>query len=129
MHLFVLANGGSWDVRYQVSALAASAAAVGDRVEVALFNAALADWVGDSWDRLDPMPPLTPERIEEAGFPSLTDMLEQARESGNLSLYGCSAAARLLGLDPVRVQERVDAVAGWQTFARKIARADRVVRL
>lgn len=129
MHLFVLANGGSWDARYQVSALAASAAAVGDRVEVVLFNAALTDWVEGSWDRLDPAPPLTAERIEEVGFPSLTDMLEQARETGNLSLYGCSASARLLGLDPARVQERVDAVAGWQTFTRKIARADRVVTL
>ncbi|MGD2113999.1 MAG: DsrE family protein [Acidobacteriota bacterium] len=129
MHLLILANGGSWDRRYQVTALAASAASVGDRVEIALFNAALASWVEGAWDHLDPAPPLAASRIEEAGFPPLSEMLDQARETGDLRLFGCSAAARLLGLDLAQVQRRVDAVVGWQTFARKIAQADRVVTL
>jgi predicted peroxiredoxin len=129
MHLFILANGDSWDSRYQVAALAASAAALGDRVEIALFNSALSHWVEETWDRLDPAPPLTAERVEEVGFPSLSAMIDQARETGNLHLYGCSAAARLLGLDLGKVQERVDAVVGWQTFTQKIAQADRVVTL
>jgi predicted peroxiredoxin len=112
-----------------VAALAASAAALGDRVEIALFTSALSHWVEETWDRLDPSPPLTAKRVEEVGFPSLAAMLDQARETGNLRLYGCSAAARLLGLDLAKVQERVDAVVGWQTFTQKIARADRVVTL
>ncbi len=127
MHLLVLAHEASWDKRYQVSSLAASAAAQGDRVDVALFFAALAAWVGDGWDRLDPEPPLDAGCIEALGFPPLTDILAGARASGQLRLFACSASVRLLGLDAAAVQERVDLICGWPRFTRMIAQADRVV--
>jgi len=60
-------------------------------------------------------------------FPPLSSLLGPARAAGSLKLYGCSASARLLGLDLGRVQERVDAILGWQSFAARIAKADRVV--
>lgn len=127
--LFILAQGGTWEARFQVSSLAASAAAAGSRVEVALFFGALAAWVEGRWDELAPALPLDADRLAAAGAPILSEMLAPGREAGRLRLYACSASARFLGLDPARVQERVDAVLGWQTFAQKIAEARRSISL
>lgn len=127
MRLLIFLQGDSWDRRYQASALAASAVAAGDEVELVLLTGALAAWVEGAWNRLDPEPPLTAERIEAVAFPPLETLLAPARETGRLRLYGCSASARLLDLDLDRVQDRVDAVLGWQSFASRIEKADRVV--
>ena len=108
MRLLILADAPSWDGRYQVSALAASAAAAGDRVDLALFAGALAAWVEEGgWDRLDPAPPIRPERLEELSLPPLSEMMEGARGSGALHLFACSASVRVLDLDPAAVQARV----------------------
>lgn len=128
MRLLILAHGGEWDRRYQVSALASSAAAAGDRVDVALFFAALDAWARGGWDRLDPAAPVDPERLASLDFPPLSDLLAAGRDEGRLRLYACSASARILGLDPTALQARVDVLCGWQTFAKLIAEADQVVR-
>lgn len=127
MRLLILLQGDSWDRRYQASALAASAAAAGDEVELVLLSGALAAWVKDEWNRLDPDPPLTAARIEEVAFAPLDSLIHTGRETGRLRLYGCSASARLYDLDLGRVQDRVDAILGWQSFASRIGKADRVV--
>lgn len=127
MRLLLLAESANWDRRYQVSALAASATALGDEVEVAFFFGALDAWVRNAWDRLDPAPPLTAPAIEAIDFPPLSTLLEGARATGLLRLYGCSASVRLLGLDPALCLTRLDTLAGWPTFAQKIAAADRVL--
>ncbi len=127
MNLLVLAHDATWDKRYQVSSLVASAAAQGDRVDLALFFAALDAWVRGGWDRLDPAAPVAPGRIEALGFPPLSSLITAARETGQLRLFACSASARLLDLDTARVQERVDLICGWSRFTRMIADADRVV--
>lgn len=103
--------------------------ASGGRADVALFFAALDAWAHDRWDELDPAPPLTAGAIEAASFPPLSSLLAPGRESGAIRLYACSASSGLLGLDPAAVQARVDALAGWPTFARLIGEADRVVTL
>lgn len=79
------------------------------------------------WDELDPDPPVDPERLATLGFPPLSSVLGSARDTGNLNLFACSASSRVLGLDPTEVQTRVDVLCGWQTFAKLIADADRVV--
>lgn len=127
MRLLILAEGGSWQRRYQVSSLAASAAAAGDRVDLGLFFAALDAWARGGWDRLDPEPPVDPERLASLGLPPLTGLLDAGREAGTIHLYACSASVRILALDPPHVQSRVDAVCGWQTFARLAAKSDHVV--
>lgn len=127
MRLLLLAHGATWDLRYQISALAASATALGDEVELALFFGALDAWVRGDWDRLDPAPPLTAAGIEAIAFPPLSTLVAGARSTGRLRIYGCSASVRLLGLDPAHCLTRLDSFAGWPTFAQKIAEADRVV--
>jgi peroxiredoxin family protein len=48
--LLILAHGGTWDMRFQTTSLAASVAAVGERVDVALFFGALDAWAR-GWSR------------------------------------------------------------------------------
>jgi peroxiredoxin family protein len=127
--LLILAHGGSWDMRFQITSLAASAAAAGERVDVALFFGALGAWAEGRWDELDPQPPLSAERVEACGMPPLSEMLAAGRDSGLIHLYACSASTRLLGLDTAKVQAAVDALLGWQSFARMIREAGRVVTL
>lgn len=127
--LLILAHGGSWEMRFQISSLAASAAAAGDRVDVALFFAALDAWVGGRWDEPDPAPPLTAERLEALAMPPLSEILADGRREGRIRLFACSASTRLLGLDAAAVQGAVDAQLGWQSFARMIREAGRVVTL
>jgi peroxiredoxin family protein len=127
--LLILAHGGSWDMRFQISSLAASAAAGGDRVEIALFFGALDAWARGRWDELDPQPPVSAERLESLGMPPLSEMLAQGREDGLVRLYACSASARMLGLEIAQVQASVDAILGWQSFSRMIRDSARVVTL
>lgn len=127
--LLILAHGGSWEMRFQISSLAASAAAAGGQVDVALFFNALDRWARGQWDELDPQPPLTAEKMEAFDLPPLSEMLAPGREGGQIRVYACSASSRFLGLDAAQVQGCVDAVLGWQSFSRMIQQAGRVVTL
>lgn len=127
--LLILAHGDSWERRFQVSSLAASAAAAGQPVDVALFFRALAAWTGNRWDRPEPDPPVTLDRLDSLNLPPLSSMLAPGRERGLVRLYACSASTRILGLGAAAVQETVDAVVGWPTFHRMVRRAERVVTL
>lgn len=125
--LLILAHGGTWDLRFQVSSLAASTAVADRRVEIALFFGALAAWVEGRWDVLDPAPPVDAGHLASIDPPILSEMLAPAREAGRLGVFACSASARFLGYEFARVQESVDALLGWQTFSRKIEEAGQVV--
>jgi peroxiredoxin family protein len=125
--LMILAHAGSWDMRLQTSSLAASAAAAGEQVAVALYFAALDAWVGKRWDVLDPAPPVSAARLESLDLPPLSSLLAAGRAAGLIRVYACSASCRVLGLDLALVQASVDAVLGWQTFSRMTATAGRVV--
>lgn len=127
--LLILAHGGSWDMRFQISSLAASAAAGGDRVDLALFFGALDAWANGRWDELDPQPPLSADRLESLGMPPLSEMLAPGREEGLIRVYACSATAHLIGLDLAKVQTSVDALLGWQSFSRMIRETARIVTL
>ena len=127
--LLILAHGGSWDLRFQISSLAASVAAAGERVDVALFFGALDAWARGRWDALDPQPPVTAERLEALNMPPLSEMLAAGREEGLIRLYACSASARLIGLETAQVAASVDALLGWQSFSRMIRDTARVVTL
>ena len=127
--LLILAHGGTWDRRFQISSLAASTASAGRGVDIALFFAALRCWVGGRWDALDPEPPLGPARLQSLGMPPLSGMLEPARTQGLLRVYACSASMRLYGLDSATTQASVDAILGWQSFSRMIENSRSVVTL
>ena len=126
-HLLVLAQGSAWEHRFQVSSLAASTVAAGRRVDVAFFFGALDAWTRDEWDRIDPEPPIDADRLRGLAMPPLSELLRSGRDRDLLHLYACSASVRILGLEPAEVQERVDAILGWQSFSRMIESASSVV--
>src|SRR5579864_3727876 len=103
--LLILAHGGSWEMRFQVSSLAASAAAAGEQVEIALFFAALDSWAGGRWDVLDPAPPVSAQRLETLALPPLSELMASGRQAGSIRVYACSASSRILGLDMARLQD------------------------
>lgn len=125
--LFLLAQGATWEARFQVSSLAAAAAAAGRRVDLAFFFAALDAWVGGRWDDPEPAAIVRPERLAELAPPPLTSFLDDGRAAGRIRLYACSASMRLLDLDPATVQAKVDAIVGWSTFHRLMRGAEQVV--
>jgi predicted peroxiredoxin len=127
--LLVLAHGDAWEARFQVTSLAASAAAAGQRVDVALFFAALGAWVGERWDAAEPAGAVPAERLAELDLPPLTAMLAPGRADGRIRLLACSASARILGLATADVQAKVDVIAGWPTFQRLVRAAGSVVTL
>lgn len=127
--LLILAHASHWDGRFQITSLAASAAAAGRQVEIALFFHALEAWVLARWDELDPQAPLTADRLASLDLPPLSEMLADGRAEGKIRLFACSASARFYDLDRALVQSRVDAVLGWQSFAERIHLAQRVVTL
>lgn len=129
MRLLLLAHAATWDRRFQVSSLAASAGASGVQVDVALFFGALDAWVRGSWDALDPAPPLDATTLEALDPPKLSAMIDGARQGGSLRLYACSASMRFLGLSAAEVQAEVDIIAGWQTFSKLALEARQVVTL
>jgi peroxiredoxin family protein len=125
--LLILAHQGTWEMRFQISSLAASASAAGARVDIALFFGALDAWVGGRWDDHDPAPPLSAARLESLAMPPLSSLLAPGRGNGTIHVYACSASARLVGLDTAGVQAAVDAMLGWQTFSRMIEECGKVV--
>lgn len=125
--LLILAQGASWEQRFQVSSLAASEAAAGRPVDVALFFAALDSWIRGTWDTIDPTPPIDRERLESLALPPLSELFGPGREAGLVRFFACSASVRILGLEVADVQARVDAILGWQSFSRMIDHSPSVV--
>ena len=129
LDLLVLAHEESWEYRFQVSSLAATAAASGKNVGIALFFGALRAWTDDRWNASDPSTTIDQDHLDALGLPPLTDYLADGRGSGLIHLYACSASVRILKLDQSTVQDRVDAIFGWQTFSSLIDQASSVVTL
>jgi peroxiredoxin family protein len=127
--LLILAHAPTWEMRFQVSSLAASAAAAGKQVDIALFFAALAAWVAGRWDLPDPAPHLDPALRRSRDLPCLSELIAEGRGKERIRLYACSASTRFVGLEPAAVQARVDAILGWQSFSKMIGEAARVVVL
>jgi peroxiredoxin family protein len=92
--LVVFLHRGTWADRYQAVTLAVTAAALGERVTVALFFEPLRLWADGRFDEGAPAT-AAPARVA-----SLREMLEEARRELDLELVACDTAVRLAGLDP-----------------------------
>ncbi len=102
--LVVLLHRAGWADRYQAVTLAVTAAALGDRVTVALFFEALRLWVDGRFDEG------APAEAGTARIASLRDSLEEARRELGLQVVACDTAVRLAGLEPDAIRGVVDRI-------------------
>jgi peroxiredoxin family protein len=111
--LVVFLHRGTWPDRYQAVTLAVTAAALGERVTVALFFEPLRLWADGRFDEG------APATAASARVASLREMLEEARRELDLELVACDTAVRLAGLDPGTLGGILDRVVSlphlWQT--------------
>ena len=100
----LLVHRGTWADRYQATTLAVTAAALGERVVVALFFEPLRLWAEGRFDEGAP-PEATVARVT-----SLRETLEEARRELGVELVACDTAVRLVGLDPAALGGVLDQV-------------------
>lgn len=119
--LVLFVQRGTWADRYQAVTLAITAAALGDRVVVALFFDALRLWVQGRFDEG------APREAADARVAGLADMLGEARRELDLELVACDTAVRLAGLDPAAVSDSVDRIASLPSLWKEAREGQLVV--
>jgi peroxiredoxin family protein len=103
--LVVFVHRGGWADRYQAVTLAVTAAALGERVIVALFFEPLRLWAAGRFDEG------APPEAATARVASLRDTLEEARRELGVEVVACDTAVRLAGLDPAALGGTLDRIA------------------
>jgi peroxiredoxin family protein len=112
--VLILLRSSDWESRFEATTLAVTAAALGDRVLVALFGQALRAWVEGRFD----------EGAPSAAAPvgSLSRALDEGRRDLGVELVACETAIRVAGLEPEAVRPTLDAVRSlpqiWQHGGR-----------
>jgi peroxiredoxin family protein len=103
--LVVLLHHGEWEDRYQAVTLAVTAAALGDRVVLALFFEPLRLWAQGRFDEGAPSP------AGAARVAPLRETIEEARRELGLEVVACDTAVRLAGLDTDAIRGSIDRIA------------------
>jgi predicted peroxiredoxin len=111
VHWILLLRDGNESALNDAAAMAAAAVSLGIDVILVWFGAALETLVSGRIEELGE---------EEAGAGRL---LRDARETGRLRSFACSASAVQAGADAVRA--RVDEVIGWPSVVSLIRSAER----
>lgn len=120
---FVLfAHSGTYDKLYQMVTLAITAASMGRETYIFLFFWALRRFVneefqvsslsaefGEEGERLS-------KRMKEINPISLKEILDDVRKMGNLKVYACTAAVKLMELEESVVKSKVDDIIGLTTI-------------
>ncbi len=102
--LVILLHRAAWADRYQAVTLAVTAAALGDRVTLALFFDPLRLWVEGRFDEG------APAEAEQVRVAPLRETLDEARRELGLEVVACDTAVRLAGLEPDVIRPSVDGV-------------------
>lgn len=125
--LLLLRHDGGWERDYQAASCAASAVSQEIDVDVVLFFGALRRWVLEDSDRFDDA---GREALALAiGSRPVSSIWADARSTGRLRLFACSASIALEELDVEQVSPRVDQILGWPTVIRLMGQADQVLYL
>jgi peroxiredoxin family protein len=102
--LVIFLSGAGWPARYQAISLAATAAALGDEVTLALAFEPLVALL-DGW--LDEGAPAT---AGEARVPPLSATLAEVRRELGVRVVACETAVRLAGVPVERARAALDAL-------------------
>jgi peroxiredoxin family protein len=134
--LAIFLHAHSYDRLYQAASLLLAATSMGWSCHLFVFYQALATYINGDWDDVRIGEPTEPhgcvppdiepvwmarlrEGFETSNLPSLYEMLEKARsDEGELTVYGCSASVKMLGLNIKDVREKVDEIVGLPTMMK-----------
>ena len=116
----IFLHAGEYDRMHEALSVAAAAASSGRGVDVyftwfalerLLAGALDAPGPDDFGDRDD-----LRESFAEKGFPSLRQLLDSARATGNVRLVACTGSLAIIGSNLERAREKVDELVGWGTI-------------
>ncbi len=117
-------HSGTYDKLYQAVMLATTAASMGNKVYIFLFFWALKKFVSDKLDEIESSVEIQGEDkrlIESAQHKNsimLKELLNEVRKVGNLEIYACSGAVKLMELDEELVNSKVDDILGLPTMLK-----------
>jgi len=114
----IFAHSGTYDKLYQIVTLAITAASMGRETYIFLFFWALRRFVNEEFDlkRLSSEFGSEGERLakrmQEINPISLKEILREVRSMGNLKIYACTAAVKIMELEESLVKSKVDDILG-----------------
>ena len=130
--LAIIVQGSSYDKLHLMATLVGTAVSLGGEAELFLTYDALTRYVNGTLDEAKPaldddaINQKYIEGIEDGRIPSITDLLRQAKEMGNVKIYGCSQSVAFLRLDS-KLTQKLDGIVGYTTFLTSALDAKLVV--
>lgn len=118
----IFAHSGTYDKLYQIVTLAITAASMGRDTYIFLFFWALKRFVNEDFDLTKLSNEFGKEgeqlsrRIREINPISLKEILDDVRTMGNLKIYACTTAVKLMELEESVVKSKVDDIVGLTTL-------------
>ena len=117
-------HSGAYDKLYQAVMLAVTAASMGNKVYIFLFFWALRKFVTDKIDVIE-FPAGIPdedrrllEAVPQGQSNMLKELLNEVSKMGNLEIYACSGAVKLMELDEELVKSKVKEIIGLPTMLK-----------
>ncbi|MBS1259285.1 MAG: hypothetical protein MAG551_02354 [Candidatus Scalindua arabica] len=117
-------HSGNYEKLYQAVMLAITSASMGNKVYIFLFFWALKKFVTDKLDVIEFPAGMNEEdkRLLEAvpqGQPNmLKELLSEVSKMGNLEIYACSGAVKLMELDEELVKSKVKEIIGLPSMLK-----------
>ena len=118
----IFAHSGTYDKLYQIITLAITAASMGKETYIFLFFWALRRFVNEEFDVTKLSNEFGEEgarlskRMQEINPVSLKEILYEVKKMGNLKVYACTTAVKLMELEESLVKSRVDDILGLTTM-------------
>ncbi len=119
----VFLHRGEYDAVHQGVSIAAAAAALGRKVELYFFWWALERLVADKLDVPDLERDEVNATMELRGVPTVRQLLNIVRDSGQATLFACTGSMASLGLTPPQVEPKVDQLIGLTAILQRTAGA------
>lgn len=132
MKLALIVQSSSYNRLHLMATLVATAVALGWEASAFLTYDALRRFVTGTMDEAAPslddpeINQIYADGIHHGAIPSVQDLLEQARRSGTVKIYGCSQSTMMLRLTPEQ-QQKLDGVIGYTTFLTSAVEARLIV--
>ena len=117
-------HSGNYEKLYQAVMLAITAASMGSKVYIFLFFWALKKFATDKLDIIEFPAGMNDEdrrlleAVPQGQSNMLKELLSEVGQMGNLEIYACSGAVKLMGLDEELVKNKVDDIIGLPTMLK-----------